>query len=229
MMIFNLNETEKRTFENYLMWRFQKRTPQKSAQSVPPMEGAIQAALNFFWYHSCNHQPQQQLQLATIDQKTFIYSEDEINNTSTTLYSNQPTSSSLVLNAGDLVKITDNTMPKWTEVETGSGVRGYVSSADVTAVKNNTQIPWKWWFDTLVYGLMPWIAFFPIAIICALIGVNKVTIAPSVFRGEFEFHSNENVSKIRSPFQSLLIGWFLIALLALIPSINAEVWLPPRA
>ncbi|MBO5752912.1 MAG: phospholipid carrier-dependent glycosyltransferase [Proteobacteria bacterium] len=230
--IFSLNESDKRAFENYLMWRFQKKLPGKASVEVPPAEGSLKAAVYFFWYHSNHARYLPQIVLGKVSsdvisadpEAAVVHSDDELFapahvKSALRFAKNAFESQTVTLEPNVLVRILqDNVDGKWTEIQTGDGLRGYVRKDLLQKVEPEQTIQWTSWIDVLLYGLLPWGSFFPIMLICLFISAQKLSLG-HVFCGEFNFTEaaqNEN----RSPLQIMLMSWLFVSVIALFVGMN---------
>ncbi len=228
-LIFDSNESEKRTFENFLMWRFQKQFPAKASQNVPPFDGALMAAFRFFWYRSNNMNTQSDMVLARVrddgDESLdlTIHSTDVVSSSISEVLALEGVSfeTQAKLEPNTLVQVL-NLEPEseWAEIETGNGVHGYVQKDAIRVLNRAASVNWTSWLDVLSYGLLPWGFFFPVLIICALIARKQLPLAVSPFRGEYSLYSEDETAECRSPAQSVLISWCLVSVFALFAGTN---------
>ena len=228
--IFESNDSERRTFENFLMWRFQKQTPARSAQDAPTFDGALPAALRFFWYNSNTDNNVQTLSLARVNRDAL-----DANPELAGIHSTNVVSSSISevlaldgvsfetqqkLEPDALVRVLGNEeSSEWVEIETGGGVQGFVRRDALDVVSGVSTLNLTSWLDVLLYGMMPWIWFFPVMFICALIPCKNLPIAPAPFRGEY-FHGDDDGAECRSLAQNQLIAWCFVSVVALIAGTN---------
>ena len=229
--IFSLNETDQRAFENYLMWRFQKKEPAKAARAVPIIDDAFPTALRFFWYRSNTpyDEPKITLARAALDlndsarEDAWIRSSESLLNKTTPKTALDFAESALAtpakLHAGELVRVlNDDPNSEWVEIQNGAGNSGFVPRDILTILQDNSHIHWFSWLQILLFGLFPWSCFFPLVIACAFISYKKLSIAQAPFYSEFI--QIEECSEKRSLFQNLLISWTLASILALFVGIN---------
>ncbi len=232
--IFKLYETEKRTFENYLMWRFQKKFPARTERSVPDIGDAFEMALRFFWYHTNTPYLESTMSTARVDSSAlaenpayaFIRSESMIKdnaaveNDAGILFSNDETL--VFLQPDEVVRVlSSDDEAEWYHIETGKGEQGYVSSRVLNMDETSHHIRWTSWLDVLLFGLMPWGCFALIAVVCAFSDPRKLVIARYPFRGEFEFHVDDIDRNLTwTPAQCVLLSWIIVSIMALFEGIN---------
>ncbi len=228
--IFESNDTERRTFENFLMWRFQKQYPSKAAQNVPPFDGALTAALKFFWYHSNSIATLSAQKLARVKDTALESSAD------LTIHSTDVVSSSISevlaldgvsfetqtqLDPGTLVRVVSlEDDSEWAEIETGNGIHGFVKRESLDMLDSVSSVNFHSWIDVLLYGLLPWGFFFPVLIICMFIARKTLPVSVSPFRGEYQLFSEDETAEMRSPAQNLLISWTAVSIIALFVGTN---------
>ena len=231
--IFKLNETEKRAFENYLMWRFQKKMPAKASVDVPPLENAFKDAARFFWYHTNEPYEESSMTLGRVvnsvieaePRLALIRKEPGVNDMpafETVLeYAETALDSTLRLHPDELVRVlNDKGDTDWIEIETGNGYHGFVPRKTVRMDRERHHIRWISWLDVLLVGLFPWGCFFPFMIVCAFVSPSRLSIARTPFRGEFDFQFVETNNPHRSPIQSMLLSWLIVSIVALFVGIN---------
>ena len=220
--IFSLYETEQRTFENYLQWRFKQKEPSPATMEIPPIHGAFLTALRFFWYHTNEPIRHAALPLARVNRDAieanpeyaFMYQESAIAGIE------GDDGDSVPIQGDDLLRVLNIPVGyDWIEVQNGDGRQGYVHKSALT-ISHESDIRWTSWLDILLYGLFPWSCFFPIVFVCALITPKHLAIASSPFRGEFYFESADENKVRRAPIQMLLLAWILTALVAFFFGIN---------
>ncbi len=223
--IFNLNESEKRAFENYLMWRFQKKSPTKTSQTVPPVDDAFVMAFRYFWYHTNTPYRQSTMPLARVSRTALKNSPEKawMRVETSSLNSEHEAGSelSVPLHPHELLRIlNDEPDMAWVEVQNGNGQHGFVSRDILTDIQEPKNIRWASWLDVLLFGLMPWGCFFPIVFVCALISGQKLCIARSEFKGEFVSVGADAAYNGRSSLQSILLSWVIISIVGLFFGIN---------
>ena len=91
------------------------------------------------------------------------------------------------------------------------------STVEPTASTQN--IRWFSWIDILLYGLMPWACFFPIALACLFVSHKKLAISNAPFIGEFAQDKKE-ANDAHSALQKLLFCWIIADLIALFVGVN---------
>lgn len=220
--IFKINESERHAFENYLMWRFQKKAPARAQADVPPIGNAFETAFRFFWYHTNSPESQASEKMARVvseepvkfQRHSSMHSSSAFK--SAVAFAEAALDTSYMLAPGTLVYVTDdNDQDSLVGIRTGDGIEGRVEAASLSPLVAERSFKWRSCLDMLLYGLFPWGCFFPIMLICALVAVKRLCVASSVFSGEFNFSASEAASACRSPMQSILLSWLIVSLVAL--------------
>lgn len=220
--IFNINESERHAFENYLMWRFQKKAPARAQSDVPPIDGAFETAFRFFWYHTNSPETQASAPMARVVSETPVRIHRRSNVSSSMAFKSAvefaeaALDSTYVLAPGALVYVTGGELSeRFVEIRTGDGIEGAVETASLSPLVQERSFKWRSWIDMLMTGLFPWGCFFPVIVICALIASKRLCVAGNIFNGEFQFSAMEAAGESRSPLQSLLLSWLIVSLFAL--------------
>lgn len=224
--IFAQSESDRKTFVNDLMWRFQKQTPIRTEKQIPDLEGSFENALRFFWYHTNSSYKKNVLPLvrATEPSKAFADANSAI---SANTYNDNAVLQSGILptpvfrtDKGMLLRVlNDDKISPWIEVQNGAYQRGYVMRSTVEPTASTQNIRWFSWIDILLYGLMPWACFFPIALACLFVSHKKLAISNAPFIGEFAQDKNE-ANDAHSALQKLLFCWIIADLIALFVGVN---------
>lgn len=224
--IFAQSESDRKTFVNDLMWRFQKQTPIRAEKQIPDLEGSFENALRFFWYHTNSSYKKNVLPLvrATEPSKAFADANSAI---SANTYNDNAVLQSGILptpvfrtDKGTLLRVlNDDKISPWIEVQNGAYQRGYVMRSTVEPTASTQNIRWFSWIDILLYGLMPWACFFPIALACLFVSHKKLAISNAPFIGEFAQDKNE-ANDAHSALQKLLFCWIIADLIALFVGVN---------
>lgn len=225
--IFQINESERHAFENYLMWRFQKKMPSRALEDVPPIDGAFETAFRFFWFHTNSPETQSSEAMARIvsDTPVRIQTRSKVPGASAfrsaMAFAEAALDASYTLAPGTLVYVSeaDQSEP-YVEIRTGDGLTGLVEASQLSAITPDNKFKWGAWFDMLLFGLFPWSCFFPIILVCALVASKRLCVAGNVFAGEYRFSSTETSADFRSPMQSVLLSWVLVSLVALLVGIG---------
>lgn len=231
--IFKLHESEKRTFENYLMWRFQKKMPARASVEVPPLEDAFEKAFQFFWYHTNTPYKESSMTLARVEnsvieakpQLALIRKEPAASDVpafETVLeYAETALDTTWRLHPDELVRVlNDKEDSDWIEIETGNGYHGFIARNTVRMDSEKRNIRWTSWLDILLFGLFPWGCFFPFMLACAFVSPSRLSIARTPFRGEFDFQFVETNNPHMSPIQAMLLSWLIVSVAALFVGIN---------
>ena len=224
--IFAQSESDRKTFVNDLMWRFQKQTPIRAEKQIPDIEGSFENALRFFWYHTNSSYKKNVLPLvrATEPSKAFADANSAIS--ANTYNDNAVLQSGIIptpvfrTDKGTLLRVlNDDKISPWIEVQNGAYQRGYVMRSTVEPTASTQNIRWFSWIDILLYGLMPWACFFPIAFACLFVSHKKLAISNAPFIGEFAQDKNE-ANDAHSALQKLLFCWIIADLIALFVGVN---------
>lgn len=224
--IFAQSESDRKTFVNDLMWRFQKQTPIRAEKQIPDLEGSFENALRFFWYHTNSSYKKNVLPLvrATEPSKAFADANSAIS--ANTYNDNAVLQSGIIptpvfrTDKGTLLRVlNDDKISPWIEVQNGAYQRGYVMRSTVEPTASTQNIRWFSWIDILLYGLMPWACFFPIALACLFVSHKKLAISNAPFIGEFAQDKNE-ANDAHSALQKLLFCWIIADLIALFVGVN---------
>lgn len=224
--IFAQSESDRKTFVNDLMWRFQKQTPIRAEKQIPDLEGSFENALRFFWYHTNSSYKKNVLPLvrATEPSKAFADANSAIS--ANTYNDNAVLQSGIIptpvfrTDKGTLLRVlNDDKISPWIEVQNGAYQRGYVMRSTVEPTASTQNIRWFSWIDILLYGLMPWACFFPIALACLFVSHKKLAISNAPFIGEFAQDKKE-ANDAHSALQKLLFCWIIADLIALFVGVN---------
>ena len=224
--IFAQSESDRKTFVNDLMWRNQKQTPIRAEKQIPDLEGSFENALRFFWYHTNSSYKKNVLPLvrATEPSKAFADANSAIS--ANTYNDNAVLQSGIIptpvfrTDKGTLLRVlNDDKISPWIEVQNGAYQRGYVMRSTVEPTASTQNIRWFSWIDILLYGLMPWACFFPIALACLFVSHKKLAISNAPFIGEFAQDKKE-ANDAHSALQKLLFCWIIADLIALFVGVN---------
>ena len=226
-LIFEQNAAERRTFENYLMWRFQKKVPSRAEQEIPPLDGAFEAALRFFWNHTNRASAPSDTVLVRAHQAVPVFetpmaptSVAPVLRTDSSTTMDEENRAGFALEKDEIVRVlNDDRESPWIEIQDGNGRRGFAWRDHVDFVDTGTRIQWFSWIDVLLYGLFPWGCFCPILFLCAFARPKKLVIAEAPFVGEFT-RPPADESGSRSPLQWLLLSWIIAGIVGLFYGIN---------
>lgn len=232
--IFQQNESERRAFVNDLMWRFQKKTPSRAQVEMPPLEGAFENALAFFWYHTNSPVRENNLPLVRAHSAIRVFNSP----VAQTDASRRPSDNiseipeipavsvaanhaqERTLEKDQLVRVLhDDGVSERLEIQDGAMQRGFVNRDQVSPVDDSVRIHWTSWLDIMLYGMFPWACFFPIVVLCIFVSPQKLTIAGSPFIGEFAPPLPEDDKHV-TPVQWFLLAWLLTGIIALFLGIN---------
>lgn len=224
--IFAQSESERKTFVNDLMWRFQKQTPIRAEKQIPDLEGSFENALRFFWYHTNSSYKKNVLPLVRTTEPSKAFADANSAISANTYNDNAVLQSGIIptpvfrTDKGTLLRVlNDDKISPWIEVQNGAYQRGYVMRSTVEPTASTQNIRWFSWIDILLYGLMPWACFFPIALDCLFVSHKKLAISNSPFIGEFAQDKNE-ATDAHSALQKLLLCWIIADLIALFVGVN---------
>ena len=224
--IFAQSESERKTFVNDLMWRFQKQTPIRAEKQIPDLEGGFETALRFFWYHTNSSYKKNVLPLVRTTEPSKAFADANSAISANTYNDNAILQSGIIptpvfrTDKGTLLRVlNDDKISPWIEVQNGAYQRGYVMRSTVEPTASTQNIRWFSWIDILLYGLMPWACFFPIALACLFVSHKKLAISNSPFIGEFAQDKNE-ATDAHSALQKLLLCWIIADLIALFVGVN---------
>lgn len=226
--IFAQSESDRKTFINNLMWRFQKQTPIRAEKAIPDLAGSFENALRFFWFHTNSSYKHNELPLVRTTETAQVFADtddliaantsnaDKINILQSGIL---PTPTFRAAKGALLRILNDDKISPWIEVQNGAYERGYVMRSSVEPTASTQKIRWFSWIDILLYGLMPWACFCPIAIACLFASHKKLAISNAPFIGEFVREKND-ASNAHSALQKLLLCWLLADLVALFVGVN---------
>ena len=224
--IFAQSESERKTFVNDLMWRFQKQTPIRAEKQIPDLEGSFENALRFFWYHTNSSYKKNVLPLVRTTEPSKAFADANSAISANTYNDNAILQSGIIptpvfrTDKGTLLRVlNDDKISPWIEVQNGAYQRGYVMRSTVEPTASTQNIRWFSWIDILLYGLMPWACFFPIALACLFVSHKKLAISNAPFIGEFAQDKNE-ANDAHSALQKLLFCWIVADLIALFVGVN---------
>ena len=224
--IFAQSESERKTFVNDLMWRFQKQTPIRAEKQIPDLEGSFENALRFFWYHTNSSYKKNVLPLVRTTEPSKAFADANSAISANTYNDNAVLQSGIIptpvfrTDKGTLLRVlNDDKISPWIEVQNGAYQRGYVMRSTVEPTASTQNIRWFSWIDILLYGLMPWACFFPIALACLFVSHKKLAISNAPFIGEFAQDKNE-ANDAHSALQKLLFCWIIADLIALFVGVN---------
>lgn len=225
--IFAQNDTERKTFINDLMWRFQRRTPARAEKQIPELAGSFENALRFFWFHTNSAYRRNALPLVRAAEQSQAFAESKDVMVAAARDKDKIPQTGILptptfhAEKGELLRVlNDDKISPWIEVQTGSYRRGYIARSSVEPTASAQSIRWFSWIDILLYGLMPWACFCPIAIACLFVSHKKLAISNEPFIGEFAQNAAEAAPETRSALQKLLLCWIIADLVALFVGMN---------